>query len=330
MTVTERKMEEIKKDSHFILGIINDTATSAVVNSKLSPIDFGQSDSFDCCSQYDVKYSKAQKGVACPIFSMFYCAMGVKKHGSVGASGYDDVLDMTMEIVSMLQINTQKTFKELLDIMNINETELVSVSTNLIRSGIASLDLIIRDMSKQYCIIFCKNTTFFVVTVYNNPNLYTVRDCHKTTQYDFTNKSNLIQYLYKVYAINDGDIIIDGIIVPQLSTLEYVVVDSMSLPSKKFMNEIRKADKYAPYISEDDYDYDDYDFDNTVVKNHSKIPSQPYDNYDEISSTFASITDTSSCTTSKLSSHTSYDSDVDDRYDDQNYKGDDNENFFDD
>jgi hypothetical protein len=239
-TITDQKLE-IKNNKKIYLHAptpnnspsdIPDQYNNFVVSVLPATVSIlGKQNYFESKTQYDQcfnsiykDYPKTKKGFACPLFALI-TTIEFFKNKNITNSKHDENLQKAITMSAMLSIDNQTTFENLIKYTNLAPTLIMHATTNVISLGYISLDMIIPDNNKDFCVIFFKNSRFFVVIGDSTTKTYCVRDCHEIFQYNFQDKSSLFEYLNITYSMNKS-LIVDGVMFSDYSLIEYVVIQS--------------------------------------------------------------------------------------------------------
>jgi hypothetical protein len=192
------------------------------------------------------------------------------------ANEHNRIIELSVLNHKSLNINGQQEFQSVLNLTDINE-EINVTSVELIAENVIGFDVMFNDASekgnayeKPYCVIFLKNSKFFVVMV--SDEYYAIRDCHEMNQHNFKTKIELIDYLNLTYQFSN-EIKLNGCDLSDFSNVEFLIIDKqfgscfdLTLDfnsSKKQDDNVKKKD-YNDKGNHDNY-FKDYDEDNYFV-----------------------------------------------------------------
>ncbi len=209
------------------------------------------------------KYNKN----ACHFFSLKTAYEFMKKK-ECSKTTHEDNIYFSINM-NKLHDNQDMYFDEIIKYTDINKNEIYATTTDLIKNGEYSVDLIFPDSEQSYSVIILKNAKFFVVNHYNN--VYYLRDCHEPYQYDFLTKKELINHLNKMYQLTES-IVVDGYPIPEFSSIEYIIIKNKFNfyldMEKEILNTKMKNTDFGIQISENNF-YEDTDYDN--IKSEIKL-----------------------------------------------------------
>lgn len=192
--------------------------------------------SFNTFNQFDKRFSKLEKfskdRSCCPFFGLITCYNYMT---NLDTSQLQHERNIYLATMNYIKNNVPKymSFDELLTNATLNISNICGTTPQLITSGILGYDNIFKfDNDMPYCILFLKNSNYLSILC-NNSNYY-LRDCHETTQYNFTNFSDLKRFLDHTYQF-ERDTIVDDVSIPEYSNIEYIVIDGhFDLPTIDF------------------------------------------------------------------------------------------------
>lgn len=223
---------KLSNDSHSESKDLEGDMESNDSNSVALPADVSEKGGefhFESKSQYDgrfsglyVEYPKAQRGMACPIFSLV-TANEFLKNKSVSCNKHHENLEKSVNLSAILEISAQKTFEGTVRTTGIQGTDIKATSVHLVRDGTTPLKDIIPDAEYDFAVIVLKNAKFFTVLGDASNRMYHVRDCHELFQYSFLDKESMIVHLNNVYSLNK-EFNVDGYAFPEYSSIEYLVI----------------------------------------------------------------------------------------------------------
>lgn len=215
-TALEPEVKETKKTN----------TASYVVASKAHA---SSENNFESKTQYDrsfddiyKEYPKAKRGLACPLFALV-TASEYFRTKNISKEKHEENLQKAVNISAMINTNQQMMFNKLISFTNLEPRNIVCTSTDIIKQGVTTFNVIIPGTEQNSCVIFLKNAKFFVVICDQANQMFCVRDCREPFQYNFENKQKLIDYLNDVYSLS-SDFIVDGVTFPEYSSIEYIVI----------------------------------------------------------------------------------------------------------
>ncbi len=209
-----------------------------------------QNNYFNTITQFDEQfddmfkiYPKSKKGTACFVFAVTV-AQDIAKNVSLDASQYINAINRAIMITCMTNTATVKKFNDAIKLINVNtfirqDIGQLALIDPLLLSIVPNIDNAPKN-SNWYCTIIKKDGAFFAIGAKQIDMVYTyyVRDINKKNQYDFTNRSNLVDYLKNIYNLTTP-VIIDGVVLSDLSTVEYLIISSHIVDI--FENEINRV-----------------------------------------------------------------------------------------
>lgn len=185
--------------------------------------------SFSTATQYDEQFKdigefKNQRS-ACSLFSL-QTASCFMKNGITNKDTHD--INLMVGILNHIekQINSQITFENLLENCSLSK-DTICTSVDLVREKVLGFESMFKpeNYSKAYCIIFLKNSKFFNVLYSPQAKYkYSIRDCHEIDQYDFTNQSDIIEHLNKVYSFSHV-MEVGGMTLHEFSSIEFKIIE---------------------------------------------------------------------------------------------------------
>jgi hypothetical protein len=188
---------------------------------------------FDSITQYDNSFDVlfpetdvAKKGYACTWFALLTACKFLKGVLPTEAS-HDKTVRQSVLISKELGTSGGYTFATLLEnYTSIKSSNINATSVSLILEGVIgyphmfpSIDDPVKNT--KYATIILKNEKYIVV-MYDGTT-YFVRDCHETTQYNFTTPDALIVHLETAYQFVQ-EINITGITYEEYSSIEFIVL----------------------------------------------------------------------------------------------------------
>lgn len=205
--------------------------------------------SFQTISQFDQKYKTLEfkdKRNACSVFSL-YTVYAFLNNNNISIEQYNHNLDEAVKNINKLGLPKFINFAELLNITtNYSDNNVKGTVVELI-SEYGYDDIL--SSSKNHGIIFLKNGNF--VAILSNGQEYYVRDCHETTQYNFSNKEDLINHLNIVYKFNQPTIV-DGVHIEEFSNIEYAIFEKNIIFKNNIFSDlvIKNAERLDEFIKD--------------------------------------------------------------------------------
>ena len=180
-------------------------------------------DYFTTISQYDKKFKNLKDfgndRSACTFFALITAANFIKNNDMSEKCHTNNVeAGVKYYIESELQDNL--TFDALLSYTSGKYTgdDVQVTSCELLENNVIGYEHIFEEKDKPYCVIFLKNTNYFVVMC--RDGIYSVRNCHENDQYTFWTLNDLTNFLNEHYQFNK-EINLDGYKVPEFSNIEF-------------------------------------------------------------------------------------------------------------
>jgi hypothetical protein len=231
---------------------------------------------FESITQYDKQFDsyenfKFDKN-ACYIFAFLTAQEFMNTKMTNNANEHNRIIELSILNHKSLNMNGQQEFQTVMNLTDINE-EINVTSVELIAENVIGFDVMFNDAyEKPYCVIFLKNSKFFVVTVSNE--WYAIRDCHEMNQHNFKTKIELIDYLNLTYQFSN-EIKINGYDqnLSDFSNVEFLIIDKqfsscfdLTLDFNSSKNQYVDVEK-KDYNDKDNHDnyFEDYDEDNYFV-----------------------------------------------------------------
>lgn len=166
-------------------------------------------------------YPQAKKGTACFVFALTVAQDSMRSE-EMNQEQYQKAINRAIAVVCMTHTKSIKSFNEALQDTNIKGG--YRTHADVLATYDPRLTTIIPDISHgTRCSIIKKSGMFFAVVIDSVRQVYNVRDVNKSTQYDFTNRTDLIAHLKKNYFITEP-VIIDGQVNQELSKVEYIII----------------------------------------------------------------------------------------------------------
>jgi hypothetical protein len=189
-------------------------------------------DFFESHTQYDDMYTHIAHGKfhkkrsACSLFAL-QTAYHFQTSGSFTADDHAHNLDIAIANYIEMGLTGFMDFRDLIAHSNIGLTELKATSVNLVLTNEIGFDQMFKHegYDDPYSVIFLKNSKFFTV-LYDPICGYAVRDCHETHQYNFMERTALIDHLCKTYNFME-EIVVDGIALDEYSSIEFLVINAI-------------------------------------------------------------------------------------------------------
>lgn len=194
---------------------------------------------FHCITQYSNKFNELldvgnlRGKNFCPFFSLI-CAQNflsddIKR--SLSKDTHELNIYNAIKNHVNFNISNQIYFEELINITNLNASDITATSVPLIAQEIIGYNHFLPETTTgKYAIIFLKNGKYFVVLF--NDGKYFLRDCHEPVQYNNFTRSEIIAYLNEAYQF-DHEIDIDGYKIEEYSNIEYICINK---PFKMYIN----------------------------------------------------------------------------------------------
>ena len=185
---------------------------------------------------------------------------------------------------NILNQNNDMTFDQLLTFTNLNKNDIMATTVELIFSGELGYDMIFQDLdkNKHWSIIFLKNSKFF--NVLYKDDVYGIRDCHESFQYNFSTKQELIDHLNNIYQFNTP-LVVDGFPIPEFSSIEYIKIENQ-FDLKNLVSTLKDDKETLGFYIRNKQYYEDNEetFDSDLIR--KKVENQNnmnkniiYDNY---------------------------------------------------
>ena len=187
--------------------------------------------SFNTFTQYDKRFSEIiQKNPSmkninfCPFYSLL-TALQFMINSKKSKSQHELCVINGVLNHTTLKVANQMTFIDLIKFTNLKSSDIQATSFELIAQNIIGYDVIFpeKDKNKNYCVIFLKNGTFFVV-LHTSDDKFHVRDCHEGTQIGEMPREEVQIYLNEIYHFNK-EVDIDGYKVEEYSNIEFLYID---------------------------------------------------------------------------------------------------------
>lgn len=214
---------------------------------------------FTSITMYDKKYKTQNKNM-CSFFALV-TAENFMTGSDITNVKHEQNIDEAVAYYEELQMKGAIQFEELINFTDLKKQDICATTTELIKLGEIGYDKIFLEYKGDYCIVFLKNSKYFVV-MYRN-NVYYLRDCHEDKQYNFKDRNDLVDHLNKSYQFNEI-INIDGYVIPEFSNIEYITITSPFFLGFKNYN-INKPDLKLLMPPDDKLDNHDPDYGDLVV-----------------------------------------------------------------
>jgi hypothetical protein len=188
---------------------------------------------FETKTQYSSDYNdiwlnfpQAKKGLACPYFSII-SAYKFLKSGKADKDTHEMCLLASVSYSALIGSYNELTFAETLGLTDLKVADILATTTELVAEGILGFpEMIVPELptdDKRHVTIFLKNAKYFVVLV--DKNGYYVRDCHESFQYDFSNFTELVNFVSSVYQFGET-INVTGLTYSDYSSIEFLKVSN--------------------------------------------------------------------------------------------------------
>ena len=198
-------------------------------HKKTKEMTFFQSE-----TQFSQKYNIgnfARQRSCCPIFSLIV-AQSFMNDGDNSTKRYSDDLDKAVKTYCKLTdlglITKYMNFEDLINLTNLSSNYIGGTTTELVFTGELGFDFFLPiDKFINYCVIFLKDSNFFTITVdqKETKTIFSVRDCHRDTQYSFHKRDHLINHLNSNYRFSTSTVI-DGLHISEFDNIEFFVIDT--------------------------------------------------------------------------------------------------------
>lgn len=223
---------QMNDDSIFI----NDTIFIDGTMDELPPnTDTEGSLWFKSRTQYDTYfnnifegYQKESRGIVCPVFAICAAKSFFDNH-DISQKEYDEILEKSVTITAMLGVTKQKIFEELVRNTNL-KNEIVKTTIDKI-----NLEEVIPMSTKDFCIVFLKNSKYWIIIGDSRTGTYCIRDCHETYQHNFSDRNHFLKFLTTKYSMNT-EFKIDGYVFTEYSNIEYMII--LSVFTDTFLEQI--------------------------------------------------------------------------------------------
>lgn len=229
---------------------------------------------FETFTQYHDKFKELVKlgynKSSCPMFALLSAHSFINKPGDVGNVQHEKCVDQGAINYLMSGVEGMMTFEQMLTFTNLNQNLVTATSVELVVEGAISFQHMFKEeFDNPYCVIFLKNAKFFVV--YVRPDMFCVRDCHETFQYNFATRNELVEHLMKVYNFCE-QMNIEGFVSDELSqfnNIEFLVIEkpfTVSLDPTIIINGINDG-QYVEFDEADELEKNlDTDFVDELVE----------------------------------------------------------------
>jgi len=233
---------------------MTDIASSLEQSSVIKTTPNNLCDSyFETVTQYDKSfgktfsdYPKAKIGNASPFFSLI-TASDFFRNNKLTDIQHRENLEKAIISSAMLSMTDQMTFDGMMRNTDIPLSEINKISVRSFKECKSQDSIIPNNIHTygDYCVIVYKDYRYFNIMYSQSTNMYSVRDCNETIQYDFKDKTKLIKYIVDVYNL-DKELITDSY---EYCNIEYIVI------TQKFNHTI------------------DEQIENIIDNNHCQIPA---------------------------------------------------------
>jgi hypothetical protein len=273
---------------------INDPGSDHVIVLDEIPEKIQGDEMFRSRTQYDpcfnVEYEQYQnksRGLVCAIYSLFVAKEYFLDH-CVSQRKNEENLERAVTVTTFLSVMNQKRIEEVVRDTDLDCKDIVRTTISLI-----DLEKEIPCLKEDFCVIFLKNSKYWVVIGDSNSGTYCIRDCHETYQHNFNcmNRKEFLNYLTSKYSMKT-EFVIDGYVFTEYSKIEYIVIRSSFMDTfdqqinHMLMNQNiqmvpgpgqdQEPDPYLDLDSDADI-YDEHD--NNIMNNDQMYPY--IDEYDE-------------------------------------------------
>jgi hypothetical protein len=174
---------------------------------------------FETYTQYDERFGKINHNV-CSLFALVTCHNFLKNY-SMTQKDHEQNINTAVKNFTDFGLEGEMDFKSLLAFGDLNINNIDCTTVELVKSKELGFDIILPNDDKPFCIIFLKNSKYFVV-MYNGEK-YGIRDCHEICQYNYLTKDTLIEHLNTTYQF-DHTIDLDGFSIDTFSNIEYMKI----------------------------------------------------------------------------------------------------------
>lgn len=182
---------------------------------------------FDSITQYDKQFDylpnfKFDKN-ACYIFA-FLTAQQFMISGKINdVHEHNRIVELSILNHESLNMEGQKYFMTAMSLTDLTGQP-NATTVELINENIIGFDNMFKESkTKPYCVVFLKNSKFFIVLV--TENCYAVRDCHEMNQYNFETKNELIQHLKLTYQFCNKIDLGGDYDLSEFSNVEFLIID---------------------------------------------------------------------------------------------------------
>lgn len=185
---------------------------------------------FSSVTQYDKQFdglfaNPNKKGFSCSFFSLI-TAWKFLNGESPDVISHETTIAQSLLAQSSYDINFGITFEEMLSsYTDINPTQICATTADLINSGELGFDQIFPPIvdNTRIAIIILKNERYLTILI--DQNGYQFRDCHESTQYNFSTVDELVIHLINAYQFTDG-VNAGGIEYHDYSSIEFLTLNS--------------------------------------------------------------------------------------------------------
>ncbi len=187
--------------------------------------------SFSSITQYDKQFDEmfietGKKGYTCSYFSLLVAWKFLSNY-EMTQEEHNETVKQSINLTAIFEITSGMHFEELLtNYTNINSTNINATTVELINEGVIGFDNMFPKIenNSKYATIILKNEKYITVLV--DKNEYKLRDCHESTQFNFTTLNDLIIHLMTVYQFTQ-EINVQGIDYSDYSSIEFIIINSV-------------------------------------------------------------------------------------------------------
>ena len=182
---------------------------------------------FNTYNQFDDRYKvhAEYNHNACPYFA-FITGKNFMDNGQITKVQYEKNLDDSVVLSMKSGLPKYVTMDEITQITNtISASDVNVTSPELINQNIVGYNHIFGNGNTDYCVIFLKNNNYIVVLAkkINADYTYSIRDCHKKTQYDYYTLEDLTNHLNNIYQFNKLTVV-GGLLIEEYANIEFVII----------------------------------------------------------------------------------------------------------
>lgn len=186
---------------------------------------------FQTITQYDKQFDNeidkiiCGKGYACSFFGILTPWKFMQGYVP-DKKTHEQTIKDSVQASRLLDMSNGLTFSDLLEnYTNLDSNKITGTCVELIVNKILGFDAMfpkIKD-NEKYSVVFLKNEKYIVVMV--DKNGYYLRDCHESTQHNFTDLAALSEHLSTSYQFTVS-IDIDGVEYPEYSSVEFIRIEN--------------------------------------------------------------------------------------------------------